>query len=92
VRDITADRAVLSASRHDAEAQVIRGQHIDISSAGIRMRPWMLHYQTPAQLDAMATAAGFTLERRTRDWSGTPWEPGAESHVSVYRLRADQSV
>jgi SAM-dependent methyltransferase len=88
VRDITTDRAVLSASRHDADSQMIRGQHIEISSEGIRMRPWMLHYRTPTQLDEMMTAAGLSLERRTRDWAGTPWTDTSDTHVSVYRLDA----
>jgi SAM-dependent methyltransferase len=90
VRDITPDRAVLSASVHDADAQVIRGQHIDISASGIRMRPWMLHYRTPRQLDALLANAGFTLERRSADWTGAAWDSGADTHISVYRRSEDQ--
>jgi len=86
VRTITTDRAVLSASQHDPATQMIRGQHIDISAAGIRVRPWVVRYRTPEQLDALASATGFTLEARLADWSGTPWSDGAENHISVYRL------
>jgi len=86
VRDITVDRAVLSISQHDAAGQIISGQHVDISEAGIRMRPWMMHYRTPTQLDASAEAAGFVLESRTADWGGTPFDPDGDAHVSVYRL------
>ena len=89
VRDITTDRAVLSASTHDAATQTIRGQHIDISADGITMRPWMLRYLTPAQLDDMFTGAGFILERRMASWDGSPFDASAEMHISVYRLPAD---
>jgi len=88
VRDITTDRAVLSASTHDAATQTIRGQHIDISADGITMRPWMLRYLTPAQLDDMFTGAGFILERRMASWDGSPFDASAEMHISVYRLPA----
>jgi SAM-dependent methyltransferase len=86
VRTITLDRAVLSASKHDPLTQMIHGQHIDISATGIRMRPWVLHYRTPAQLDSLTATAGFALETRHADWTGTPWSDGAENHISVYRL------
>ncbi|MEQ8840032.1 MAG: class I SAM-dependent methyltransferase [Acidimicrobiales bacterium] len=87
VREVTNDRAVLSVSSHDAAAQHIRGQHIDISAAGIVMRPWMLHYQSPDQLDALFLGAGFARERRHADWTGAPFDENADTHVSVYRLR-----
>ena len=87
VREVTTDRAVLSVSTHDAGAQRISGQHVDISSDGIVMRPWMLHYRTPAQLDALFTEGGFALERRSADWAGTDFDEHADAHVSVYRLR-----
>ncbi|MEM7142177.1 MAG: class I SAM-dependent methyltransferase [Actinomycetota bacterium] len=85
VREITMDRAVLSASEHDAQAQVIRGQHIDISADGVRMRPWQLHYRTPMQLDELFTAADFELVRRDAGWSGEPFTGDSDVHVSVYR-------
>ena len=85
VREITADRAVVSLSQHDPVTQVIRGQHVDLSAGGVRMRPWMLHYLTPAQLDELLATAGCVLERRTADWAGAPFTSGADTHVSVYR-------
>lgn len=85
VRDITVDRAVLTISQHDSNSQIITGQHVDISEAGIRMRPWVMHYRTPDQLDAAASAAGFELESRCADWAGTPFDAQCEAHVSIYR-------
>jgi SAM-dependent methyltransferase len=40
----------------------------------------------PSELDLMGQLAGFELERRHADWSGTPFTSAARSHVSVYRL------
>ncbi len=87
VRDITVDRAVLTISQHDSASQVISGQHVDISEAGIRMRPWMMHYRTPDQLDAAAGSAGFVLESRSADWAGTSFDSQSDTHVSIYRRR-----
>lgn len=87
VREIASDRAVLSASQHDEATQTIRGQHIDITADGIRMRPWMLHYRTPTQLDELFAAHGFTLDQRSSGWRDEPFDGGSEQHVSVYRLR-----
>ena len=77
--------------RQDRDAQTVMGQHVDISEAGIRLRPWLLRYSTVPQLDAMAAAAGFALEHRWADWAGTPFEADGSAHVSVYRL-ADPAI
>ena len=45
-------------------------------------------YIWPAELDLMAQLAGFTLESRHADWSGTEFTADSPSHVSVYRLNA----
>jgi SAM-dependent methyltransferase len=43
-------------------------------------------YVWPAELDLMAQLAGFTLESRHEDWTGTEFTAESRSHVSVYRL------
>jgi SAM-dependent methyltransferase len=43
-------------------------------------------YIWPAELDLMAQLAGFTLESRHADWSGTEFTADSPSHVSTYRL------
>jgi SAM-dependent methyltransferase len=43
-------------------------------------------YIWPAELDLMAQLAGFELESRDADWSGTEFTAESRSHVSVYRL------
>ena len=43
-------------------------------------------YIWPAELDLMGELAGFTLESRHADWTGTEFTADSRSHVSVYRL------
>jgi SAM-dependent methyltransferase len=46
-------------------------------------------YIWPAELDLMAQLAGFHLETRHADWTGTEFTAESPSHVSVYRLPTD---
>jgi SAM-dependent methyltransferase len=43
-------------------------------------------YIWPAELDLMAQLAGFELETRNADWTGTKFTAESASHVSVYRI------
>lgn len=43
-------------------------------------------YVWPAELDLMALLAGFELESRHADWTGTEFDAESRSHVSVYRI------
>lgn len=87
-RTVEVDRVVLTAARRDAAAQTISGQHIEITEQGVRLRPWMVRYAAPAELDAMAAAAGLRLVERHADWRGTPFQDASDHHVSVYRRPA----
>ena len=83
-RSLTVDTAVLTATMRDSERQEITGQHIELSNAGVKMRPWKIRYATPDQLDQMASAAGFRLGSRVADWQSTPHTPDDSNAVSVY--------
>ena len=85
VSRIGADELVLSATLHDRDAQTITGQHVQISEAGSRLRPWLVRYLLPAQLDEIAGSAGFDLEHRWSDWERSPFDDTSPVHVSVYR-------
>ncbi|MBT8240099.1 MAG: class I SAM-dependent methyltransferase [Acidimicrobiia bacterium] len=81
---LTSDSVVLAATVVDHDAQTITGQHVDISQAGIQLRPWHLRWSTPSELDEMAERAGMRLAERYSDWNLTPFEESSEAHVSVY--------
>jgi SAM-dependent methyltransferase len=84
-RQVTTDRVVLSVSRTDAAARLVVGQYVDISEAGVRLRPWQVRWTSPEGLDALATAAGLIRRHRWADWERTPFTADATTHVSVYR-------
>jgi SAM-dependent methyltransferase len=45
-------------------------------------------YIWPAELDLMAQLAGFELESRHADWTGSEFTAESRSHVSIYRQTA----
>ncbi len=85
VSRLEADALVLAATVVDADEQTIRGQHVDITEAGIRLRPWRVRWTTPSQLDDMAADAGLELAERFEDVTETRFGPDSGRHVSVYR-------
>lgn len=85
VRDLEADRVVLDVTRSDPSTQQAWGQHIEITDRGIRLRPWHIRYAPPAELDALAAAAGLVLAERYGGWRKEPFTDESVTHVSVYR-------
>lgn len=83
-RAVNLDRVVLSVSRREPMDQVVNGQHIEITEAGIRLRPWMIRYATPTQLDVMAADAGLRLEQRWAGWDKSTFDDASAVHISVY--------
>jgi SAM-dependent methyltransferase len=82
------DRVVLSATEHDPVTQVVAGQHLDITEAGIRLRPWRIRYLTPDQLDEMAASVGLRMVERHADWAGSPLTDDSTVHVSRFQPSA----
>jgi len=76
---------VLTATLLDREAQTIQGQHVEIGDGSITMRPWLLRWTTPPQLDQLAALAGLSLAERYADWDGSPFTVDSDQHISVYR-------
>jgi SAM-dependent methyltransferase len=87
-RHIGLDEVVLTVSRLDPTNHTIAGQHVQITEAGIRLRPWMLRYQSPEELDAMAAEAGLRLVDRHGGWRAEPFTAESATHVSTYALTA----
>ena len=85
VRAVEVDRVVLSASRHDADRQVVSGQHVELTEAGIRLRPWQVRYLRPVQIDALAAEVGLELTGRWAGWDEESFDDTSPTHVSQYR-------
>jgi SAM-dependent methyltransferase len=87
VRSMTAHDVVLSISQHDPATQRASGQFVQFVDGGrVRLRPWSIRYAQPAELDAMADAAGFTVAERWEDFARRPFGPHSPQHVTVYAL------
>ena len=85
VRSIAADRVVLSVDVHVPEEQRVDAQLIELTEAGgVRLRPASIRYAAPAELDAMAGAAGFELGERWEDFAQAPFAADSAQHVTVY--------
>jgi SAM-dependent methyltransferase len=85
-RTIESDRVVLTVAKRDPDTQTIAGQHIELTEAGgVRLRPWLVRYAAPRELDELAAEAGLALLRRAADWRGTPFDDTSTAHVSLYR-------
>lgn len=86
VRDLTADRVVLSISRHDASTQRADGQFVELSEvAGVRLRPWSIRYASPDELDVMAADCGLVVEHRWEAFGSAEFRASSARHVTVYR-------
>lgn len=79
-----ADEVHLEASLHDPVAQTVQSQHIALTDHGIQMRPTLLRYVWPSELDLMARLAGLRLRERWGGWDRSDFDAGSTGHVSVY--------
>jgi SAM-dependent methyltransferase len=78
------DRVGFDLVRHDALAQLLTVQRVDIATTGIRLDPLVLRYAWPTELDLMARLAGLELRHRWRGWDRADLTATDESHVSVW--------
>ncbi|HET9548168.1 MAG TPA: class I SAM-dependent methyltransferase, partial [Desertimonas sp.] len=86
VRSMTTDRVVLVASRTDPATQQVCGQFVELADGEpVRLRPYVLRYSQPSELDQWATAAGLRLAERHADVERSPFTDDSPFHVSVYR-------
>jgi len=84
-RMVALDHVVLTVTQHDRAAQTVAGQHIELRESGVRLHPWSIRYAAPDELDALASAAGFSLDDRWSDWRRTPFTADDNTHVSIYQ-------
>jgi SAM-dependent methyltransferase len=84
-RSVTGDSAVIEVSRHDKARQLVTTQVITLDAHGMQLRPVVIRYSWPSELDLMARQAGLRLAERHADWDRQPFTPASSSHVSVYQ-------
>jgi SAM-dependent methyltransferase len=82
---VSADRAVLQATRHDPVAQQVVGADITVGAGGtVALAPWTIRYVSVPELDLMARLAGLRLRERWGGWHRQPFTASSSTHVSVY--------
>ncbi len=84
VQKVSVDRVVIAVSDADIAEQTAWGQMVEISEAGVRMRPWRVRYPALVELDAMAAAAGLVVIERYTTWEKDAFTDDSSNHVSVY--------
>jgi SAM-dependent methyltransferase len=85
VWEVTERSATIRVHQHDRAAQTFVRQSITFTEGTVHLEPFAMHYRWPDQIDALATAAGLTLEARYADWRRTPFTSESTDHISVYR-------
>ena len=84
---MTTTGVVLSISEHDPERQRAHGHFVSfVDGEKVRLRPWAVRYAPPAELDAMAAAAGMAVDERWEDFERHPFLDTSSRHVTVYAL------
>ena len=85
---MTATEVVLSISTHDPVEQRAAGHFVSFTDgAAVRLRPWAIRYAEPAELDAMAAAAGLAPRARWEGADRRPFTADSPRHVTVYGRR-----
>jgi SAM-dependent methyltransferase len=84
--DLGDGRLALEAYWHDRSEQVLRSQVVSFGAApaGPELRPIVLRYAWPSELDLMARLAGLRLRHRWGGWRREPFDRSSRRHVSVY--------
>jgi SAM-dependent methyltransferase len=90
-QSVTAQRidlgsVVLDVGHHDSVQQRIESSHVVLRPDGVRLYPVSVRYAWPAELDAMALAAGMDLQARYGGYDRRLFDSSCVRHVSVYRL------
>jgi len=82
---VTEDSAVFELSRHDAAQQRVATQIVTLDADGMHLRPVIIRYSWPSELDLMAGQAGLRLADRYGGWDRRPFDSTSSGHVSVYQ-------
>ncbi|GAA1862487.1 class I SAM-dependent DNA methyltransferase [Asanoa iriomotensis] len=84
-RSLTEDEVNLEYQLHDPVTQTVTYQRVTIDAAGrTTLRPLLLRYCWPSELDLMARLVGLRPAVRYTDWDRSPFTKDSRKHVTVY--------
>lgn len=69
---------------HRPVEQLFIGSYMWLGEGGIRVKPLLMRYAWPSELDLMAKLAGLKLEARYGGWRGEIFDSSSTKHISVY--------
>jgi len=71
-------------NEHRPVQQQFVGNYIWLGESGVRVKPLLMRYAWPSELDLMAKLAGLKLEGRYGGWRGEIFDSSCTNHVSLY--------
>lgn len=83
----TLDETVLETRVHDPVGQTFTTQRVHIGANGASIKPAVIRYCWPSELDLMARLAGAELRERWAGWDRSTFDATSRRHVSVYARR-----
>ncbi|HTF12776.1 MAG TPA: class I SAM-dependent methyltransferase [Asanoa sp.] len=83
-RALSEDAVNMEYQLHDPVAQTVTYQRVTIDAAGTTLRPLLLRYAWPSELDLMARLAGLRRAARYAGWDSAPFTRTSKQHVTVY--------
>lgn len=92
IMELTADSVTLQFTLHYPEKQTIENQRVVIDAKGVTLRPFILRFASPGELDEMAAQSGLHLQTRWADWDAEPFTQESPRHVSIYARHIEQDT
>ena len=88
---ISDDSVILSASRANANDQILEQRTIYITNRGIKLLTSRLRFALPAELDLMGRLAGLEMVERWSGWKRQPFLSESNWQIAVYRPQNDRA-
>ena len=74
----------LDVAQYDPVKQLLEETHVVLASTGVQLKPIVMRYAWPSELDLMARIAELQLKERWGGWSREPFTGTSRNCVSVY--------
>jgi hypothetical protein len=74
----------LDVAQYDPVKQLLEETHVVLASTGVQLKPIVMRYAWPSELDLMARIAELQLKERWGGWSREPFTGTSRNCVSVF--------
>lgn len=87
--DLADGEVVIEVAQIHPATQQMTTNKVFLKADSVKVFPANHRYAWPAELDLMATLAGFALKYRWQDWTKSPYTDTSRAHVSVWEKLGD---